>query len=291
MSRIKRLVRPEINSMNWKTAVTLLLTTVAGLTMAANAAVPAVSPQASAPVELAESEVAMAVSLEPEKEIAKPAVSKKEDVVVRGRIDFEKPACRPEYPRSALRDELTGTTTLAVTISAAGNATQVKVIKSSGHVILDEAVKKPLLNPACVMQPGTVNGVAKQSVSQVQYVWRLDNDDKAKKNQLPLAQGTTPTVQSNIRPAKINFDAPGCKPVYPRSSLRNEEQGVTNLSVHISDSGVINDVQVLKSSGFIVLDESVREHLLKGQCRAKPAAQGGKSVASITTVQYIWKLD
>ncbi|MBI3713260.1 MAG: M56 family metallopeptidase, partial [Burkholderiales bacterium] len=53
MSRIKRLVRPEDHSMNWKTAVTLIAATVAGFTLAANAAVPAASPQVAAPVEIA----------------------------------------------------------------------------------------------------------------------------------------------------------------------------------------------------------------------------------------------
>ncbi|MBI3711871.1 MAG: energy transducer TonB, partial [Burkholderiales bacterium] len=217
--------------------------------------------------------------------------SKKSNIVINGRIDFEKPACKPEYPRAALRNELTGTTTLAVTISAEGTATQVKVIKSSGHVMLDEAVKKPLLNPACKMQPGTVNGVAKKLVSQVQYVWRLDDDDKEKNNQFVLVQGAVLKTQSNTRPAKINFDALGCKPEYPRASLRNEEHGITKLDVHITETGAIDNVQVLSSSKFEGLDNAVREQLLKGSCIAKPALKDGKSVASNTMVTYLWKLD
>lgn len=293
MSRIKRLVRPEINSMNWKTAVTLLLTTVAGLTMAANAAVPAANPQALAPVDVVESEVAMAVAAKPEKESVKPVARKKEDVVVPALIDFEKKGCRPEYPRSALRNELQGRTTLAVTIAKSGRVAEVKVIGSSGHETLDDAVKTQLLSGSCKVTPGTINGVIQKTTKQVQYLWKLDADDRAKKRQSTLV--STPEKSNALAvkndDASIDFNLPGCKPEYPRASRRNEETGTTRLNVHVTEAGAISGVDVLVSSGFRGLDNAVRTQLLQGLCKVQPAVQDGKVVAASMNVAYVWRLD
>lgn len=287
MSRIKRLVRPEINSMNWKTAVTLLMTTIAGLTMAANAAVPAASPPVSAPVDSVESEVAMAVAAEPEKASAKPVVRKKEDVVVPAFIDFEKQGCRPEYPRSALRNELQGRTTLAVTIAKNGRVSEAMVLRSSGHDALDNAVKNQLLSPACKMKAGTVNGVPQKLTTQVQYVWMLDGIDSKKKAQME------PAVQEALQNqrARVDFELLGCKPEYPRASLKNAEAGTTHMNIRVTETGAISEVNILESSGFRGLDNSVRNQLLLGQCKAQPAVQDGKAIASIANIKYIWKLD
>ncbi len=287
MSRIKRLVRPEIHSMNWKTAVTLVASTVAGFTLAANAAVPVVSPQTIAPADFVETEVAVAAAAMPEKETTKPVVRKNTDVVVPARIDFEKQGCRPEYPRSALRNEHQGTTSLAVTIAKNGRVAGVKVLRSSGYDSLDNAVKNQLLSPACKMQAGTVNGVPQKLTTQVQYVWRLDGDDKKQKTQVEIADKATEQNQ----PAGVNFELPGCRPEYPRASLRNEETGTTHLSLHVNETGAISEVKILKSSGFRGLDNAVRNQLLLGQCKAQPAVEGGKMVASNANIQYLWKLD
>lgn len=293
MSRIKRLVRPEINSMNWKTAVTLLLTTIAGLTMAANAAVPAASPPASAPVELVESEVAMAVSLEPEKETVKSIAAKKADVVIAARIDFEKQGCRPEYPRVALRNELQGATRLAVAITKNGDVAAVKIVKSSGHEVLDEAVKSQLLSGACKMTPGKVNGELQKTTAHVMYVWKLDGDDRVKKSQSEslekTAQGVKQSSQNQV--ARVDFELQGCKPEYPRASLRNAETGTTQLNIRVTETGAISEVNILASSGFRGLDNAVRNQLLLGQCKAQPAVHDGRVVASNTNIKYVWKLN
>lgn len=287
MSRIKRLVRPEIHSMNWKTAVTLVASTVAGFTLAANAAVPVVSPQTIAPADFVETEVAVAAAEMPEKETTQAVVPKKADVLVRARIDFEKDGCKPEYPRVALRNELTGISTLAVTIAKSGKVAQVKVIRSSGHEVLDNAVKDKLLSGACTQTPGTINGVAQATTTRVQYLWRLDVSDKKQKTQLESAG----TATEQNQPAGVNFELPGCRPEYPRASLRNEETGTTHLSLHVNEVGAISEVKILKSSGFRGLDNAVRNQLLLGQCKAQPAVEGGKMVASNANIQYLWKLD
>ena len=91
--------------------------------------------------------------------------------------------------------------------------------------------------------------------------------------------------------AKIDFEQSGCKPDYPRASLRNEETGVTTLSVTTGSDGLVTAVNIVKSSGFRGLDNAVRAQLLSGSCRNKPGTIDGKPQETTTQVQYVWKLD
>jgi protein TonB len=91
--------------------------------------------------------------------------------------------------------------------------------------------------------------------------------------------------------AKIDFEQAGCKPDYPRSSLRNEETGVTTLSVTTGADGSVTAVNIVKSSGFRGLDNAVRAQLLAGSCKNKPGTIDGKPQETTTQVQYVWKLD
>lgn len=92
-------------------------------------------------------------------------------------------------------------------------------------------------------------------------------------------------------PGVIDFNAAGCKPEYPRASLRNEETGTVMLSVVIGADGNVTDVKIDKSSGFRGLDNAVRAQLLSGTCKNKPGTVDGKPQTTTTKVQYVWKLD
>lgn len=82
-------------------------------------------------------------------------------------------ACkRPDYPRNALRNGETGTVTLALLIGTDGKVVQSKVEGSSGSRELDRAAQAGL--SLCRFQPGTVDGVAYESWTRMQYVWNLD---------------------------------------------------------------------------------------------------------------------
>ncbi|WP_181259186.1 energy transducer TonB [Pseudoduganella armeniaca] len=82
-------------------------------------------------------------------------------------------ACkRPDYPRNALRNGETGTVTLALRIGTDGKVMESKVESSSGSRELDRAAQAGL--SLCRFQPGTVDGVAYESWTRMQYVWNLD---------------------------------------------------------------------------------------------------------------------
>jgi bla regulator protein BlaR1 len=195
MSRIKRLIRPEVQSINWKTAVTAVGIATVCVGFAAHAAIPrlyqqsrenaqnqvvATSNENVIDADMAESALVGTESANqasptiPDANRSKSKVANGEDVVVAARIDFEKNGCKPEYPREALRKEATGMTSLAVSTSAKGRIQKVSILKSSGHELLDNAVRNQLLSGKCMQKPGSINGKPQATITQVQYVWKLD---------------------------------------------------------------------------------------------------------------------
>lgn len=82
-------------------------------------------------------------------------------------------ACtKPEYPKTALRNGDTGTVVLALLIGTDGKVADSRVERSSGFRDLDRAAQAGL--SLCKFKPGTVDGVAQQSWTRMQYVWSLD---------------------------------------------------------------------------------------------------------------------
>ena len=79
------------------------------------------------------------------------------------------------------------------------------------------------------------------------------------------------------------------KPEYPKSSLRNEETGVSTISFLIGSDGGVKDSKVTKSSGFRDLDKAAQVAL--GKCRFKPETENVKAIESWQPVQYVWTLE
>lgn len=102
----------------------------------------------------------------------------------------------------------------------------------------------------------------------------------------PAAKPAGPVVV----PAVVNFDTPGCRPEWPRSSIRNDETGTVGLAVLIGPDGSVADARVEKSSGFRNLDNAVKAQLLSGSCKNKPGTVDGKPQQLWIKVIYVWKL-
>lgn len=83
-------------------------------------------------------------------------------------------ACaKPDYPKSALRNGDTGTVQLALLIGTDGKVADSRVERSSGFRELDRAAQAGL--SLCKFKPGTVDGIAQQSWTRMQYVWSLND--------------------------------------------------------------------------------------------------------------------
>jgi bla regulator protein BlaR1 len=136
MSRIKRLIRPDAQALNWKAAIPLL--GLAATCIAGCAQIPTAE-KAPAPII--------------------PAMA-----------NFASCA-KPNYPRESLRNEHTGTVTLNFKISADGKVEDSNINKSSGHPLLDEAAREGISK--CQFRPATQGGKPVPAWMHMQYVWTL----------------------------------------------------------------------------------------------------------------------
>lgn len=99
------------------------------------------------------------------------------------------------------------------------------------------------------------------------------------------------------RPAPVAFRAhpvpdpasPHVITVYPQVALLNHQQGVVVLRLLILQSGLVGDVQVLKSSGYPQLDAAALVET--GYWRYLPAVRDGKPVAAQAIVTIHFKLN
>lgn len=102
---------------------------------------------------------------------AAPAPKAATGVRVPAVVDFSTCA-KPEWPKSSLRNEETGTVTLSFLIGTDGHVADAKVAKSSGFRELDKAALSGISK--CRFKPGTVDGVPQEGWQQMQYVWTLE---------------------------------------------------------------------------------------------------------------------
>jgi bla regulator protein blaR1 len=137
MSRIKRLLSPDTQALNWKAALPVLGLAAACMAMYANA-----SPTAQAPAG---------------------------DTAAR--VEFASCA-KPVWPAQDLAAEHQGTVRLAFLISTDGVAGESKVVKSSGYPALDEAARTGIAK--CHFTPATQAGKPVSAWMQMQYVWTLN---------------------------------------------------------------------------------------------------------------------
>lgn len=137
LSRVKRLVRPDTQSLNWKTALPVLGLAAACLSVFAQASVR-----------------------------HQPSLA---DHSPRARFAS---CAKPVYPAAALAAQHTGTVTLGFEVGVDGQVVESAVNGSSGHPDLDNAAHDAI--KLCTFMPGMKNGVAVRTWTQVQYIWTLD---------------------------------------------------------------------------------------------------------------------
>jgi D-alanyl-D-alanine endopeptidase (penicillin-binding protein 7) len=141
MARIRRLLRPDVQALNWKAAVPVL-----GLAVvcAASAHAPANRPK-----------------------VATDAAGISQQAIA----NFN--SCRkPEYPQADLAAGHQGTVTVDFLIDADGVVADSAIARSSGYASMDEAARGALLK--CRFSPALKNGQAVKEWTKVQYVWTLE---------------------------------------------------------------------------------------------------------------------
>jgi D-alanyl-D-alanine endopeptidase (penicillin-binding protein 7) len=144
MLRIRRLVRPDPQALDWRAAIPVL-----GLVLACAAGAHALSTRAAtsaAPI------VATA-------DVTRPAVA-----------DFS--TCeKPHYPAADIAAGHEGTVTVAFQVDTTGTVVASKILRSSGYASMDEAAHDALRR--CRFAPALSHGRPVSSWQPVQYVWTL----------------------------------------------------------------------------------------------------------------------
>ena len=79
------------------------------------------------------------------------------------------------------------------------------------------------------------------------------------------------------------------RPQYPKSSIRNSEQGVVTLSFLIDLEGQVIQSNVEKTSGFQRLDVAARDALSK--CRFNPKIVDGRPQQAWSHIRYAWRIE
>ena len=160
LARVKRLVRPDTQALNWKAAVAVLGLAALCASLVAQASIHQALPLADT------TPVADAVPLAATVPVAE--VTPVEDT--RPMADFR--SCpKPKWPAGAIKAGRTGTVTLGFEIASDGQVVDSRIKRSSGHADLDQAARTGIQQ--CRFAPGTHDGKAARSWMQMQYVWTL----------------------------------------------------------------------------------------------------------------------
>lgn len=145
MQRIKRLVRPDTQALNWKAALPVL--GLAAACIAGCAQAPTARQDTAATPDVA----------------AAPATTKP--------VAQFNSCAKPVYPAEALAKRVQGTVTLNFKIEPDGSVSEANVLKSSGDRSLDEAARVAIAK--CSFTPATANGKPQAAWVPVQYVWAM----------------------------------------------------------------------------------------------------------------------
>jgi periplasmic protein TonB len=96
--------------------------------------------------------------------------------------------------------------------------------------------------------------------------------------------------QSNGLPqARIRASAQCVAPSYPRRSIMNNEQGVSQLELLIGADGRVRESRVAQSSGFFRLDQAALQAL--SACEFEPERVDGVARQAWARIRYVWRLD
>jgi D-alanyl-D-alanine endopeptidase (penicillin-binding protein 7) len=140
MARIRRLLRPDVQALNWKAAIPVL-----GLAVVCAASAHAPAGQRGASLEGGLTRSAIA--------------------------DFN--SCRkPMYPHADIAAGHAGTVTLNFLVNENGGVSESAVMRSSGYASLDDAARTAI--EKCSFSPALKDGTPVAEWTQVMYVWTLE---------------------------------------------------------------------------------------------------------------------
>lgn len=105
------------------------------------------------------------------------------------------------------------------------------------------------------------------------------------------APPVTPTLSqsSGLPQARMRASAQCIAPSYPRRSILNNEQGVSQLELLIGADGRVRESRIAESSGFFRLDQAALQAL--SACEFEPERVNGVAREAWARIRYVWRLD
>jgi bla regulator protein BlaR1 len=144
LARIRRLLRPDVQRLNWRAALPAL-----GMALACATA-------------------AHALTLRQDRagaELAQPGATQ------RATVDFGS-CVKPMYPAADLAAGHQGTVTLRFLVAPSGSVDDARIVSSSGFDTMDEAARGALRQ--CRFHPALKHGLPVEEWTKVMYVWTLE---------------------------------------------------------------------------------------------------------------------
>jgi|GEM_PF-4479364 len=198
-----------------------------------------------------------------------------------------KNGCKVYVSANALQAIASANDTLKVTLkykaNEKGEITDIGTLKSSGKQLLDNAARMAM--STCTLEPATRN----EQLKSVWYKTQMEFTSEEKSGAL-IAVGNIAQPIS-IHPGIINMAAAGCAPDYPKEALKTNLQGTVKFSAHIDATGMVSKVNIIESSKSQLLDDAISNRLMEGRCRTVPGTFDGSPVATITIIQYVFRLE
>jgi len=127
--------------------------------------------------------------------------------------------------------------------------------------------------------------VAKSRIKWMGITPKRPKEFFSKKNIAKNSKGKTIKEQGTLPAKTVGLS----KPIYPRYSRLRGEEGNVVVSVDISASGKIGEVEVVSSSGYSRLDRAAIIAL--SGVKFIPARLNGKSIPSKKEIAFIFKLE
>jgi len=162
---------------------------------------------------------------------------------------------------------------------------------------------KPVESPAPVKSPEKLEPVQAVETNQTREAPALAAPPTQSSGPARQDSPTSPTPvrpvdpaaaassgQSNGLPqARIRASAQCVAPSYPRRSIMNNEQGVSQLELLIGADGRVRESRVAQSSGFFRLDQAALQAL--SACEFEPERVDGVARQAWARIRYVWRLD
>lgn len=175
--------------------------------------------------------------------------------------------CGPEYPRAALRAELTGAILLKVLIDVDGQLLEKEILKSTGWKLLDYAVLKTIAE--CQHTPAIRDGNPVREWAKLQYIWKLDNNN-------PL-----------IPPYELIQGS--CLPSDKFTLAENDDlKSTIRMAFSIDSDGKPTKIEIIDGSSSDDSATDLAAIKLAASCKFKKSNTGGKSTSTTAYIRFHW---